>query len=146
MLNQERIELEELLSSIRPCRSDLGFTLVEILVVVAILGILAAIGISHFSVYRQRSFDMHAKTALRQVVNAQEAYHNDNQGYSSEVEDLPAYKASTGVQVLLSTADSSRWTGSAYHLKGEKTFCFDSSIPSRIDSVDGLNAACPQDP
>ena len=51
-----------------------GFTLVELLVCVCIIGILAAIGISQFNEYRIDAYNSIAEAALRDVLSGNEHY------------------------------------------------------------------------
>jgi type IV pilus assembly protein PilA len=57
-----------------------GFTLVELLVVMLILGILAAIAIPAFFNQRDKAHDAQAKSAVRTAETAMETYATDNGG------------------------------------------------------------------
>ena len=63
-------------------RAQGGFTLIELLVVIAIIGILAAIAIPQFAAYRRRGFDSDAKSAIKNMATAQEAYFVDQNTYT----------------------------------------------------------------
>jgi len=58
-----------------------GFTLVELLVTITIIGILASIGLNTFTSAQKKSRDAKRKAHLRQIVDALEAYNNDNGEY-----------------------------------------------------------------
>jgi len=64
-------------------RPEAGFTLLELLVVVAIIGILAAVAIPQFGVYRGRGFDADVRSNVKNLITAQEAYFVDTDSYTS---------------------------------------------------------------
>jgi len=64
-----------------------GFTLVELLVVITIIGILASIGLNSFTSSQKKSRDAKRKAYLRQISDAFEAYYNDKGGYPAPTDD-----------------------------------------------------------
>lgn len=58
-----------------------GFTLVELLIVVAIIGILSTLLTANFIGVRQRGRDAQRKSNLRQIQSALELYRSDQGGY-----------------------------------------------------------------
>lgn len=58
-----------------------GFTLIEILIVIAILGILATVGLTSFQTTQMRGRDAQRKSDLKQLGNAVELYYQDYKRY-----------------------------------------------------------------
>ncbi len=55
-----------------------GFTLIELMIVIAIIGILAAIAIPQFVAYRQKGYNTKAKGELKSYYTACQAYFADS--------------------------------------------------------------------
>jgi prepilin-type N-terminal cleavage/methylation domain-containing protein len=58
-----------------------GFTLIELLIAIAILGVLALLGLSNFIPSLQKGRDSKRKNDVRQIGQALEMYFNDNGKY-----------------------------------------------------------------
>jgi len=68
--------------------SAAGFGFLELLVVVAIIAILAAIALPHYHAMRSQSLDAKVESAVRQVATGEEAYYAGHQRYTTSVHDL----------------------------------------------------------
>jgi type IV pilus assembly protein PilA len=65
-----------------------GFTLIELMVVVAIVGVLAAIAIPNFVKFQSRSKQGEAKANLKSLFTAQRSYFQEKDRYVETINDL----------------------------------------------------------
>jgi len=105
-------------------KTEKGFTLIELMIVIAIIGILAAIAIPQFTAYRQRGFNAAVQSDLRNAATAQEAYYTDGQVYTNTLNDLTSrgYTASSNVTITPGGANSQGYTMAGVHSSGLTTW------------------------
>ncbi len=116
------MEKEKIMKNQGVLRKSEGFTLIEILIVIAILGLLAAIAIPQLSIYRMKSYNTAALSDIKNAAIAQEAYFVENQRYSQSVASLttPPYNfyLSAGVTVSVVAATQTNYFMTAHHSSG----------------------------
>jgi type IV pilus assembly protein PilA len=92
-------------------RDSRGFTLIELMVVILIIGVLAAIALPAFLNQRTKAQDTHAKTAVRIARETLETYHTENQSYDTTAADLITLEPSLGeASNLQVTGDTNTFT------------------------------------
>jgi len=64
-------------------KNEKGFTLIELMIVVAIIGILAAVAIPNFLRYQAKSTQSEARVLLSGLYTAQTAYFAENNAYGA---------------------------------------------------------------
>ena len=107
-----------------------GFTLLELLVVIAVLGILAAIAIQNLATHRARAVDASMRSDLRNAAMAMESYYGEFLAYPSSDTALLliGYRKTNLVTLTIAVTTPSTYTLTATRSSGSKpSFSFDSS-------------------
>lgn len=117
-----------------------GVTLIELMVVVTIMGILAAIAVPRFMSFRKRAFDAAAKSDLRTLINRQENHMAAWGKYAATIDDLKAdepIQTSPDIEISVSGSDND------YEVAARSTKCAPGtgqwSYSSTTGRVEGKN-------
>jgi prepilin-type N-terminal cleavage/methylation domain-containing protein len=97
-----------------------AFTLIELLIVMVIIGALAAIAIPRFTRTKDRAYVATMMTDLKNLATAQSSYFSDFQTYTT-VFPAGMYRPSTGVSVTISQATTTSWAANASHTSTTRT-------------------------
>jgi prepilin-type N-terminal cleavage/methylation domain-containing protein len=94
-----------------------GFTLIEVLIVIVILGVLAAIAIPKYSQAKAKAYFAVMRTDLRNVMTAQEAYQQLTGTFYAGPVPVPGTDLTTsaGVTITLSDVTNTGWAATATH-------------------------------
>ena len=93
-----------------------GFTLVELLIVVVIIGLLSAIAIPKFANTKSKAVVSAMRSDLRNLASVQETYWTLNQTYyAGVIPDLANFDfiPSQGVTITVVAADAAGWSATA---------------------------------
>ena len=133
-----------------------GFTLIELMIVVAIIGILAAIAIPQFASYRVKAFNSAAQSDMHTLQTVFEVFFNDNSKYPN------THAVATGTVTLtdgtnsvsLNTsnlvsmknttpANGQSYTASTKHLAGDTIYNTDSASPTLTTTSSAAGTVLP---
>jgi len=110
--------------------SQSGFTLLELIVVLAVLGILAAIAMQQFNIYRNRANDTAMRADLKNAALAMESYYGEFLEYPGSLNaiSLVGYRKTSGITLTINVTSPSTFTINAAMPNGtQPSFTFDST-------------------
>lgn len=110
--------------------SNAGMTLLELIVVTAVIGALAAIAIQQFQLHRARAIDAAMRSDLKNAALAMESYYGEFLAYPSTENAIVmvGYRKTSGVTLTINLSTPSTFSVTAARPHGSKpSFTFDSS-------------------
>jgi type IV pilus assembly protein PilA len=121
-------------------RSRAGFTLIELMIVVGIVGVLAAIAIPAFSGYAQRARASEAFTMLGEIRQRQESYRVEFGRYCAATDWNPANYGSSSTVVSFDTTDPN-WAQLGARPDGPLRFQYRvlTGVPGAPSGIPGMN-------
>ncbi len=133
--NRPRLRLTVRPQAVKPPGDAGGFSLLELLVVVAILGILIAAALPRFAEFRAAAYDSRSQQDLRNLAAAEELYRATSPVYADDTASLTGFMASEGVEVALESANETGFVATATHPAGSRDFRWDSSSDPPLTST-----------
>lgn len=131
-------------------KSEQGVTLIELLIVVVIVGILAAVAYPSYRDHVTRAKRTEAKAALLQIATNQERHYLDRNRYTQDLRDLGfpdelSYLTDSEAYIVrVTAADSNSYTAQAVYQEGgaEDGRCNTFTINERGEKASSPNTDC----
>lgn len=113
-----------------------GFSLIELMIVVSIVGILSSVAIPMFSQYRMKAFNASAKSHIKSVAVTENVLFDEDGTYQivpfgigpGSMGTLPNENAPTDVCFVVHVPDSSHFTAYLAHRLGDTIFAVSESV------------------
>jgi prepilin-type N-terminal cleavage/methylation domain-containing protein len=116
-----------------------GFTFVELLIVIVIIGILASVAIPKFRNTKDRAYVATLKSDLRHLATSQESYLYDYATYYDGAIPTPelGFDPSEGVTITLNAVTMSGWSATAKHISDPAGTCalFHGNVPPQAPAT-----------
>ena len=116
------------------------FTLIELLIVIVIIGILAAMAVLNYTSSREKAQMAGMKADLRNLATAEEAYFYDSAAYTTSLPLMNNYTPSKSNAVVVNEATKVGWSATATNLNtAKKCYLFmGTATPVGSATIEGL--------
>jgi type IV pilus assembly protein PilA len=121
-----------MLFKFRKIEGEKGFSLIELLIVISIIGILALIAIPQFSAYKARAHDSDAKANLNKILLACKAYWGNNLAtdicaVADVTNDTYGFASSENITVTDGKGTERAFSATAKHASSSKSWSIDAN-------------------
>lgn len=115
-------------------KSNQGFSLIELMVVVAIIGILSVVGVPKYQMFKAKAIVAEAKSSLTDIYTVQQAYFMDKDTYATTV-TAAGFTPATTAKYIYETTGGDAFTTTATYKTPLQKLASCSSAPSDVRTV-----------